>query len=413
MNTPIGASDTVSPRGRREARRPEAADPPETPGVAGPGVFAALTWIHILNDMLASYLPGVLPYLALQRQTSLAWASALMTMVLIGQTLQPLTGAWADRAGGRAFILAGPSLAALGAVALSLGPSDALLAATLLLAGLGTTLFHPQALTAARTVLARRVGAGMSGFLIGGEVGRALGPLIAGLIVARLGAGHLWLLALPLALSSPWIWRSFPRLPPRHQPAAAVEWRSHLRPMTALVLYGSLRAGAIYAVSTFLPILWHEQGGSLVASASLVTTLVGIGVVGNFCGGAAADRFGRRLVLTAASALGGLLLASLLAVHGIWLWPILGGAGIALFATGPVTIPIGQDIFAENPAVGSGVALGLTNGLGALMLLPLGLASTLWGIDVALWIAVGMVVTTLLFVRKITPPMGFRPQTAV
>ncbi len=70
--------------------------------------------------------------------------------------------------------------------------------------------------------------------------------------------------------------------------------------------------------------------------------------------------------------------------HGFAFWPILGLLGIALFSTSPVTSLIGQDIFKENPGLGSGVALGLGNGVGALLLLPVGYAASRVGLTFGL-----------------------------
>jgi FSR family fosmidomycin resistance protein-like MFS transporter len=364
--------------GRRIAGAPSRAAEPAA------GAWAALAWVHFLNDGLSAYLPGVLPYLALERGVPLAAASGLMTVLVVAQVLQPLMGAWADRLGGRSLILAGPALAALGTIGLALAPSYALLAVCLFLVGLGTTVFHPQALAAVRSVAVRRQGTAMSGFLIGGETGRAVGPLAAAVLVAHRGFGALALLALPFALTAPWAWRAFPRLPARTPRSGPSPWRRQVAPAAALVTFTTLRATAIYAVSTFVPILWHERGGSLVAGASLVTTLVGVGILGNLGGGAAADRWGRRPVLLWSTLCAGAALPLLLFAKGVWLWPALAISGVALFSSLPVTMLIGQDTFPGQPALGSGVALGVANGLGAVLLLPLGVAAAHWGAESAL-----------------------------
>ncbi len=47
-----------------------------------------------------------------------------------------------------------------------------------------------------------------------------------------------------------------------------------------------------------------------------------------------------------------------------------------MFLTASPTVLIGQDIFPENRSMGSGIALGLANGIGAFLVLALGLAIT-------------------------------------
>jgi FSR family fosmidomycin resistance protein-like MFS transporter len=151
-------------------------------------------------------------------------------------------------------------------------------------------------------------------------------------------------------------------------------------------------------LSTFLPILWHQRGGSLVQGASLVTTFVGVGVAGTLGAGAMMDRWGKRTVLWGAS-LGSLALISLVPlIHGDWLWPLVGLLGITAFGSIPVTLLIGQDIFSENPAMGSGVALGLANGVGALLLPLWGLLADHVGINSAMWAGSGMFLVSLPFI---------------
>ncbi len=365
--------------------------------------FAALIWMHFVNDGLSAYLPGVLPYLVVARHISLPWAGALMSILLVGQALQPLAGIWADRIGGRRLMVLGPVLGALGTLGLAFASDYAAFAVALFLIGAGSTIYHPQALSAARSLAARREGTSMSAFLVGGELGRAIAPLAAGAIAVGFGLTRLWWLALPVALTWPWIWRVLPQLPARPAGTVRVAWGRHRGPMLALVAFGALRAATMYGISTFAPLLWQQRGGSLVAGAGLVTTLVGVGIAGNLTGGLVADRWGRRPVLAGSALLGAAMLALFLVVHGPWLWPALGAAGIALFSTLPVTTLVGQDIFAENPALGSGVAIGFGNGLGALLLPPLALAAARWGTAAPLWIISGLMLCCLPTVGVLAP----------
>ncbi len=386
---------------------------PAPSGAAGAGsryapraAFPALTWMHFVNDGLAAYLPGILPFLVVARHVPLARASALMAVLLVGQALQPLAGVWADRAGGRRLMIFGPVLAAAGTAALAFAPSYASFAAALFLIGAGSTIYHPQALSAARALGARREGAWMSAFLIGGEIGRALGPLVASAVVVRFGLSRLWWLALPVALTWPWLWARLPVLPARRSAPAGAVRGGPRGPVLALAGFGAVRAAAMYGISTFVPLLWQERGGSLVAGAGLVTTLLGVGIAGNLTGGLVADRWGRRPVLLGSAGLTAMTLAWFLLTRGPWLWPALGATGIALFSTLPVTTLAGQDMFRDNPALGSGIAIGFGNGLGALLLLPLGLAAGRWGTAAPLWILAGTMLCSLPWVGALAPRRG-------
>lgn len=62
--------------------------------------------------------------------------------------------------------------------------------------------------------------------------------------------------------------------------------------------------------------------------------------------------------------------------------------GIGVFATFPLTILIGQDIVPENPSFGAGIALGLSNAIGALGVMALGPLAGFLGVSAVLWAGV-------------------------
>jgi FSR family fosmidomycin resistance protein-like MFS transporter len=110
-----------------------------------------------------------------------------------------------------------------------------------------------------------------------------------------------------------------------------------------------------------------------------------VGVVGNLGAGFLAARIGRRALLLCATALGCALLVAMLESHGVWIWVSIAGLGIALFATLPITVVMGQDLLPRHPSLGSGLALGFSNAVGALGVGALGLLAARWGASGVLW----------------------------
>ncbi|WP_291343953.1 MFS transporter [Acidiphilium sp. 20-67-58] len=365
------------------------------------GRLAALSWLHFLNDGSANYLPGVLPAVLVAMGEPVSLAGTVMAALLIGQALQVGTGLLADRFGGRGFIAAGVLGTALAAALIGRSGSLALLLPALVLIGISNAMFHPQALAGARQLSGPRVGLGMSLFLVGGEVGRGLWPLIASFIVVTFGLKALSLLAIPAMASILLLWAVLPVQPPRHVAAQPIAWRRHLGPMSALVAFQSLRALAIFGTTTFLPVLWHLRGHSLTAGAALITVMLVVGIIGNVGGGHLADRIGRRPILAGSSLAGAALLAAFLLTSGAAQWIALGLLGIALFATLPVGILVGQDIFPENRSLGSGIALGLSNGLAAVGLMGLGLISAAVPPLHILWLLVAILFAASLLALRL------------
>jgi MFS transporter, FSR family, fosmidomycin resistance protein len=353
------------------------------------GLFL-LGWTHLLNDGASNYLPGVLPAVLVELHIPLRLVGTVMAALLAGQALQPLWGWIADEVGGCWFVILGVGGTALGGALVGIAPGYWSVVGALLLIGTSSAMFHPQALAGIRMLPTRRPGLFMSVFLITGEFGRGLWPLAASLIAVTLGMKWLFLLALPAVLTLPFVAGRIPSLPRRHPDLPRTSLRRHLPDLAVLVSYSSLRATVQYSLGTFLPILWVRQGGSLVGGATIVTVLLIVGIAGNLTGGHLADSFGRRPLLMWASAISGVLLAGLLLSHGMLFWILVGALGAAVFATMPIQILLGQDILPENRSLGSGLALGFSNGVGAFAMIVLGLLAARWSIPAVLWINVGL-----------------------
>lgn len=327
-----------------------------------------------------------------------------MSALMIGQAVQPALGWLADRSGGRGFILWSLFGSSTGAILMGLVPNFWLLILVLVLIGLSNSGFHPQALAAARTLSGAKNGLSMAIFLVGGELGRGIWPVLASLVVIHWGMQRLWVLAIAAFVSMAILHRSLPHLTPQTE-RTQIRWKRHIGPASVLVAFTLLRALVIMGLVTYLPLSSSARGGSLVTGASLVSVLLVVGIIGNVGAGILADRLDRRKILGWSSFGIAALLSLDLLLPNHWHYPILAILGIMVFASLPITVLIGQDIFPENPSMGSGIALGLANGLGAVLLLALGVLANWHGIDSALW---GVVVVAAVSV----PLAGLLPDKA-
>ena len=338
--------------------------------------LAGLTWAHLLNDGAANYLPGVLPAVLVAVHQPVQMAGVLIASLTVGQALQPLLGWVADRVGGRWLVVLGLLLSSAGGALLGVTHDLGMLIVLLLMIGLGSALFHPQALSGVRSLLRGRQGLPTSVFLVGGELGRGIWPVAASLVATHLGLEYLWIIAIPGLVTVVLLLRWAPDLPARPRAVGRIRWREHSRPLALLLGYRGTRALTSFGLVTFLPVLWHVRGSSLVSGASLITTIIVSGVIGNLAGGHLADRFGRRPVLVVSAAATAALILPVAYLDGPAVWAAAALLGPALFLTASPSVLIGQDIFPENRSMGSGIALGLANGIGALLVLALGLAIT-------------------------------------
>jgi FSR family fosmidomycin resistance protein-like MFS transporter len=364
--------------------------------VAGSGKLLGLSWAHFLNDGAANYLPGVLPAVLVSLHEPVRMAGVLVASLWIGQASQPLMGWVADRVGGRSLIVAGLLASSLGGGLLGMAKDTWMLIVLLLLIGLGSSLFHPQALAAARSLAATSQGFLIAAFLVGGELGRGIWPTAVSVIGTDLGLESLWILALPALVTVPLLLRWAPRLRARPGAGAPIRWREHLAPMMLLTSYTSARALVTFGLVTFIPIMWHVRGGTLVSGASIITTMLVIGVIGNLGGGYLADRLGRRPVLLVSALATSAPTLPIAYVDGYWLWIVAAFLGISMFLSASATVLIGQDMFRENPSMGSGVALGLANGIGALLVLVIGFLVNESDVVTVFWVLAGVMLLSAL-----------------
>lgn len=370
-------------------------------GQSGQLPFVAMSFVHFLNDGSANYLPGILPAVLVMLHEPLSMAGAIMAALLIGQALQPLMGRLADWLGGNSLIAIGLAGSAVGGGLLGFAHSLPLLIGDLLLISVGNALFHPQALAAVRSQLRQRQALGLAFFLIGGELGRGVWPVVAGWIVVHAGISSLWLTSLPAVVMLPIILRLAPHLPAKRTGGEKIDWQRHRGPFVGLVGYAGLRSFATYGLVTFIPLLWHMRGGSLIGGASIITTLISVGVVGNLAGGHLVDRLGRRPVVLLSSVAVIVLVPVLTLMSGAFVWIVAGLLGIALFSSSSVTVLIGQDIFSENRSLGSGIALGLGNGVGALLVFIVGFWLSAGTIEGMFWLLAASAALSIAFALSI------------
>lgn len=220
----------------------------------------------------------------------------------LGITALPV-GILADRMGETRLL----TLCCLGmgvsAVVIGLSPNINVLGAGLLLLGLALGIFHPVgSALVARVATSRGSGFGYMG--VGGNVGLAFGPILAGAIASALGwRASYFIFAVPsLVLAFLFFLSSRADISVTPQPVAKAETgKGALRPFLVpllLIIGASIMNGLIYrGAVTFLPLYLSERiqltvlsWDSVLIAGSFATVALVFGVVGQFLGGYLSDR---------------------------------------------------------------------------------------------------------------------------
>jgi len=151
-------------------------------------ILAALSFCHLLNDMMQSLIPAIYPILKQNLQLDFAQIG-LITFVLqlTGALLQPVIGFYSDRRPRPYALAMGMGFTLIGMILFSKAGTFGMVLTATSLVGLGSSVFHPESSRMARAASGGRHGFAQSFFQVGGNFGTALAPLLAAFIVLRQG----------------------------------------------------------------------------------------------------------------------------------------------------------------------------------------------------------------------------------
>src|SRR5215216_5754762 len=160
--------------------------------------MGALSAGHLATDLAQGSLPALLPYLVDKFELSYTMAAALVLAATISSSLiQPAFGIWSDARGALWLLPVGVALSGLGMAATAIAPSYWVAVVCVLVAGLGVAAYHPEGSKFASYVSGARRASGMAFFSVGGNVGFALGPILAAGFILAFGLHGAALLAVP------------------------------------------------------------------------------------------------------------------------------------------------------------------------------------------------------------------------
>ena len=328
------------------------------------GRVAAVAAVHAVHDTYTGFLPPLLPAFIENLLLSRTEAGLLSVFMQGPSLLQPFIGHLADRVSLRYVLVLAPAVTTSLMSLLGVAPGYGVLALLLTLVGLSSAALHAVAPVIAGGLSGAKLGRGMSFWMVGGELGRTLGPLVVVTAVGILGLrGMPWLMVLGLAASLGLfvLLRDVPDYRPNG--AEALPWGAALRRMAPilaplLVLIGA-RALVLMAVTTFLPTFLTEEGAGLWLAGAALSLLQGAGVVGALVGGSLSDRLGRRTILICSGVLTPLLLFAFLASGGWGQFPLLLLLGFVLLSTTPALMAMVQEGYPESRALANGIYMAM------------------------------------------------------
>ena len=343
------------------------------------GVIIAISFCHLLNDMMQSLLPAIYPDLKADLGLSFGQIG-LVTLVyqLTASILQPLVGLYADRRPTPLALPGGTLFSLAGLVVLSIAHSYAILLVGASLLGVGSSVFHPESSRVARMAAGGRHGLAQSLFQVGGNTGQALGPLAAALVVVRWGQSSVAFFALLLLFSGAILWnvgrwykhhglarldRGVGRTAIHAQLPRSTIVRG-IAVLLALIFSKYVYLTSLTSYYTFY-LIEHFALSVQAAQLHLFVFLAAI-AVGTILGGPIGDRFGRKRVIWL-SIVGALPFTLLLPYASLfWTGPLTVLIGLILASAFPAIVVFAQELVPGKVGMISGLFFGLAFGAGGI-----------------------------------------------
>jgi FSR family fosmidomycin resistance protein-like MFS transporter len=375
---------------------------------------------HLATDFAVGSLPALIPYLKDRFQLSYTLAAMLvLASSASSSVVQPLFGLWSDRRGALWLLPGGVAVAGLGIALAADAPSYWLVVVLVVVSGLGSAAYHPEGSKFAAYASGIKRASGMSAFSIGGNVGYALGPILAGGLVAAIGLrGGLFLVipcaAVALVLAAHY--RELAALAPTRERRVQIArgGQDQIGALGLLLGLIAFRSLSWFGLITFVPLWEVSLGHSKSYGTHLLALMLLTGGLGTIAAGPLADRIGVRRVLLMSLVATPALISAYVVLGGVAGAVCLALVGVCIIGTFGVSLVMSQDYLPTRIGLASGLSIGLSVGLGGVGAVVLGvvadsvdLRATMWTIAAAPVVAVGLGLLLPSVPRR--TPVALRP----
>lgn len=340
-------------------------------------VLGTIGFCHLLNDMMQSLLPAIYPNLKDQFHLSFAQIG-LVTLAFqcTASLFQPVVGYFADLRPMPYSLAAGMVSTLGGLLVLAIAPSYAVILIAAMMIGLGSAVFHPESSRVARMASGGRFGLAQSVFQVGGNIGQAISPLTAAVLVATYGQRSIvWyaglaLLAIVLLFNVGTWYKHHGLARIKHHQASRDSGLPASKIMLAMaILLLLMFSKFIYlaCIGSYYTFYLIDTFGVSVQGAQvhLFYFLVAV-AVGTLLGGPLGDKIGRKYVIWF-SILGMLPFTLMLPYANLfWSGVLAAIIGLVMASAFPAIVVYAQELLPGRVGMISGMFFGLSFGLGGI-----------------------------------------------
>jgi FSR family fosmidomycin resistance protein-like MFS transporter len=389
-----------------------------TPAAVRPASLSTL-WVlsfgHCCADMSSSAVTALVPFLVAERNYSGAAVGVFVLAASIGGALlQPFIGHYGDRTGALWLMPLGLVVAGVGIGIAGLVDNQTFVLFAVALCSLGVGAYHPEGARWARRAAGSTVATGMSIFSVGGSAGFALGPLLVAAAVVPFGLrGTPLLIVLPLGAAVALMillrrlgGRANDEMEADRALAKRVEeWA----PFVRLVLLNGVQSGVVSGLFTFMPLYLVARGTSPGTSNTMSTVMLVAAAAGTLVGGRAADHIGRRIVLIVPLLVLVPLIATVPRLGFVPLIPLMIVIGFAMNTNLSLVIVLAQEYLPGRIGLAAGVTVGMSVGVGSIVVLLLGFLYDAVGPSAVLYVVAGMPILAAALAASLPKPAACSP----
>ena len=362
-----------------------------TAGGTAIGILAAISFCHLLNDMMQSLLPALYPMLKSSYRLSFTQIGMLtFTFQFTASLLQPLVGMFADRSPRPYSLAAGMGFTLVGLLLLAFANSYALLLLAAALVGTGSSVFHPESSRVARMASGGKHGLAQSVFQVGGNLGSSAGPLLAAFIVLPRGQSSVaWFSGAALlgmvVLFNVGHWykaHGIARLARAPVRAAGTRRRHVAAALTVLLTLVFSKYVYLASISSYYTFYLIDHFQVSVRSSQLhLFVFLASAAIGGMIGGPLGDRLGSKYIIWVSIL--GVLPFTLLLPHAnlFWTGVLTVPIGLILASAFPAIVVYAQDLLPGRTGMVAGLFFGLAFGMGSVGAAVLGTLADHVGIN--------------------------------
>ena len=370
------------------------------------GNVILISLAHLIHDVYTSFLAPVLPLLIQKLNISLFLSGMLSVVQRLPSLFNPLIGIMAEKLRVRYFVIFAPAVTTIAMGLIGIAPVYIVLVILLFVSGISSTLFHVPAPVMVKKISGKRIGMGMSFFMVGGELARTLGPLVVVAAVEQWGLdGTLRLIPFGI-IASFILWIKLRKISISEEirtekPDYPGIFRQFIPVFITLAGITFFRGAMKSSLTLYLPVFLTGRGMELWGAGISLSILQLAGAAGTFISGSISDRIGRRLTLIIVSVASPILMLLFINSSGIFNILLLILMGIFLVAPQSVNLAVIHDLDTKHLPFVNGVYMMINFFINSLMTLGVGALSDKIGMETTYLVAALLAFPSIIFAIRV------------